>query len=112
MKIATTLAAAVFSLRCGRPVQAQLPDPSLRVVQDAFQTFLLLPQARTLVERSKDSASLLGVLVRNAARNMRRRHHRALPHEPLEDEPNLAAEDVSVDEAIERAEDHLRLLGA
>jgi RNA polymerase sigma-70 factor (ECF subfamily) len=42
---------------------------------------------------------------------MRRRHHRALPHEPLEDEPSLAADEVSVDEAIERAEEHVRLLG-
>jgi hypothetical protein len=42
-------------------------------VQEAFQTFLLLPQARSLVEEPRESASLLGVLVGNAARNMRRR---------------------------------------
>jgi len=87
------------------------PADALDAVQEAFQTFLLLPQARSLVEEPRESASLLGVLVRNAARNMRRRHHRALPHEPLEDEPSLAADDVSVDEAIERAEEHVRLLG-
>ncbi len=87
------------------------PEDALDAVQEAFRAFLLLPQARTLVEQPKDSASLLGVLVRNAARNMRRRHHRALPHDPLEDEPSLAADEVSVDEAIERAEQHVRLLG-
>jgi RNA polymerase sigma-70 factor (ECF subfamily) len=87
------------------------PDDALDAVQEAFQTFLLLPQARSLVAEPKESASLLGVLVRNAARNMRRRHHRAIPHEPLEDEPTLAADGVSVDEAIERAEEHVRLLG-
>ncbi len=87
------------------------PEDALDAVQEAFQTFLLLPQARSLVEVPKDSASLLGVLVRNAARNMRRRHHRALPHEPLADDAGFAADEVSVDEAIERAEEHVRLLG-
>jgi RNA polymerase sigma-70 factor (ECF subfamily) len=87
------------------------PEDALDAVQEAFQTFLLLPQARSLVEEPRGSASLLGVLVRNAARNMRRRHHRAIPHEPLEDEPPLAADEVSVDEAVERAEEHVRLLG-
>lgn len=86
-------------------------EDALDAVQEAFQTFLLLPQARSLVETPRESASLLGVLVRNVARNMRRRHHRALPHERLEDGPSLAADAVSVDEAIERAEDHVRLLG-
>jgi len=98
------LAAAARKERLG-------PDDALDAVQEAFQTFLLLPQARSLVEEPKESASLLGVLVRNAARNMRRRHHRALPHDPLDDEPSLAADEVSVDEAIERAEEHVRLLG-
>ncbi len=86
-------------------------EDALDAVQEAFQTFLLLPQARSLVEEPRESANLLGVLVRNAARNMRRRHHRALPHAQLETELDLAADDVSVDEAIERAEEHVRLLG-
>jgi RNA polymerase sigma-70 factor (ECF subfamily) len=55
-------------------------DDALDAVQETFQTFLLLPQARSLVEEPRESASLLGVL-------------------------------VSVDEAIERAEEHVRLLG-
>jgi RNA polymerase sigma-70 factor (ECF subfamily) len=70
-----------------------------------------LPQARSLVKQTRESASLLGVLVRNAARNMRRRHHRAVPHESLDEGSSLAADEVSVDEAIERAEEHVRLLG-
>ncbi|WP_234945273.1 sigma-70 family RNA polymerase sigma factor [Anaeromyxobacter sp. Fw109-5] len=88
------------------------PEDALDAVQEAFQTFLLLPHARSLVEMlPKDAAVLLGTLVRNAARNLRRRHHRAAPHEPLGDESPLAAGDVSVDEAIARAEEHVRLLG-
>jgi DNA-directed RNA polymerase specialized sigma24 family protein len=58
------------------------PEDALDAVQEAFQTFLLLPQARSLVEEPRASATLLGALVRNAARNMRRRHHRALPSVP------------------------------
>lgn len=86
-------------------------EDALDAVQEAFQTFLLLPQARSLVQEPAESATVLSVLVRNAARNMRRRHHRALPHQPLEDEPDLADDQVSVDEAIERADEHVRLLG-
>jgi DNA-directed RNA polymerase specialized sigma24 family protein len=66
-------------------------EDALDAVQEAFQTFLLLPQARSLVEEPRESASLLGVLVRNAARNMRRRHHRAVPHDPLDDPPTSRA---------------------
>lgn len=87
------------------------PEDALDAVQEAFQTFLLLPQAGSLVEEPGESAGLLAALTRNASRNMRRRHHRALPHEPLEDELSLATDEVSVDEAIERAEEHARLLG-
>jgi RNA polymerase sigma-70 factor, ECF subfamily len=84
---------------------------SLDAVQEAFETFLLLPQARALVNVPEDSGSVLAVLVRNAARNMRRRHHRALPHEPLPEEPGLAGEDPSVEDLLLRAEEHVRLAG-
>src|SRR5262249_5639297 len=48
-------------------------EDSLDCVQDAFQTFLVLPQARRLVESDDDSIKLLSVLARNHARNRRRR---------------------------------------
>jgi RNA polymerase sigma-70 factor (ECF subfamily) len=57
-------------------------DDALDCAQEAFQSFLLLPQARLLVEEADDSIKLLTVLVRNIARNQRRRHHRARPHGP------------------------------
>jgi RNA polymerase sigma-70 factor (ECF subfamily) len=87
------------------------PEDALDAVQEALQTFLLLPEARALVDQPSGATAVLAVLVRNAARNMRRRHHRALPHEPLEDKADLAADRISVDDAIERAEQHVRLLG-
>lgn len=70
-------------------------EDALDAVQKAFRTLLLLPQARSLVEFPEDSAKVLAVLVRNAARNMRRRRHRVLPHEPLPGEPDLEADELA-----------------
>ena len=61
-------------------------EDALDCVQDAFKSFLTLPQARLLVEAPDDSAKLLTVLARNLARNFRRRHHRARPHDSSADE--------------------------
>jgi RNA polymerase sigma-70 factor (ECF subfamily) len=80
-------------------------------VQQALQSFLLLPQARSLVEQQTESRTLLEVLVRNAARNTRRRHYRARPHVSLEEAPALRDEGPSAEELIARAEEHVQLLG-
>jgi DNA-directed RNA polymerase specialized sigma24 family protein len=56
---------------------------ALDAVQAAFETFLELPEARTLVGRDQDSRRLLSTVVRNVARNMRRRAFRRLPHKEL-----------------------------
>lgn len=87
------------------------PDDALDAVQDAFHTFLRLPRARSLVAEDEEARRLLLALVRNAARNMRRRHHRAAPHDPLEDAAELPGDEPSVSELIERAEEHVRFLG-
>jgi RNA polymerase sigma-70 factor (ECF subfamily) len=84
-------------------------EDALDAVQDALRTFLLLPQARSLVDDAEGSEKLLGVLVRNAARNARRRAHRAAPHVPLD--PEQADELPPVDELVDRAERHVRLAG-
>jgi RNA polymerase sigma-70 factor (ECF subfamily) len=55
-------------------------EDALDCVQEAFQTFLGLPRARALVDSADDSAALLTVLARNAARNRRRRRWLAAPH--------------------------------
>jgi RNA polymerase sigma-70 factor, ECF subfamily len=83
---------------------------ALDAVQEAFHTFLTLPRARRLVDERDDAAKLLAVLVRNVARNARRRHHHATPHL---DAAELALADTapSVDEVIAQAEDHVRLHG-
>ncbi len=87
------------------------PDDALDAVQEAFHTFLTLPQARSLVDDREGSRRLLAVLVRNAARNMRRRHFRSRPHEDAAAHEEIPDDAPSVDETLSRAEEHVRLMG-
>jgi len=84
-------------------------EDALDCVQDAFKSFLTLPQARLLVEAPDDSAKLLTVLARNLARNFRRRHHRARPHDSSADE--LAGEGPSVEQVVASAERYAMAVG-
>jgi RNA polymerase sigma-70 factor, ECF subfamily len=86
-------------------------DDALDAVQEAFQTFLDLPEARALVGHEQDSRRLLSAVVRNAARNMRRRAFRRLPHDNLTGGSEIADDVPGVDELLARAEDELRLMG-
>ena len=83
---------------------------ALDAVQEAFHTFLSLPRARRLIDEREDSAKLLAVLVRNVARNARRRHHRAVPHLDVT-EVALADAAPGVNELLMQAEEHVRLMG-
>jgi len=95
-------------------------DDALDAVQEAFHTFLGLPQARELAEHQPDgpaghddgadSQRLLAALVRNAARNMRRRHFRARPHQAYDDD-RAATAARRVDDLLAEAEDHIQLTG-
>lgn len=83
---------------------------ALDAVQDAFATFLGVGHARKLSRDAEESRKLLVVLVRNAARNARRRHHRSRPHAE-DDLASLAADQPSVDELLAEAEAHVMALG-
>lgn len=85
-------------------------DDAVDAVQEAFVTFLQLPQARAMASDDADVFAFLATIVRNAARNARRRHHRTRPHVPIEDTP-LVDDGLSIDAWIERAERHAALLG-
>lgn len=76
-------------------------EESLECVQDALITFL---------SRDEPDHALATVktIVRNAARNHRRLHHRALPHVPL-DEETTAGDDVDAEHLLSHAEDVVRL---
>ncbi|MBV8758498.1 MAG: sigma-70 family RNA polymerase sigma factor [Deltaproteobacteria bacterium] len=69
---------------------------ALDLVQDAFHTFLARPGSDALRDKPDDAARVLAAIVRNAARNARRRHHRARPHVELE-EVALPADDTLPD---------------
>lgn len=89
-----------------------LAEDALDVVQEAFTTFLVLPHSRALSRELEDSRRLLTVLVRNEARNRRRRHDRARPHlsdAELLDE--LESEECGADELVALAEEHVQALG-
>ena len=87
-------------------------EDSLDCAQDAFHTFLVLPQARQLVESHDDSATLLSVLARNHARNRRRRHEIARPHDSADETVALlGAEALPVDELIAQAQDFALMVG-
>jgi RNA polymerase sigma factor (sigma-70 family) len=87
-------------------------EDALDCVQDAFHTFLVLPQARQLVESNDDSIKLLSVLVRNHARNRRRRHEVARPHDSADETlALLRADALPVDELIAQAEEFALMIG-
>jgi RNA polymerase sigma factor (sigma-70 family) len=83
---------------------------ALDVVQDAFCTLLARADATALRARPDDAARLLSAIVRNAARNARRRHHRARPHDAVES-AQLAAPEPPADVALDRAQTVAQLAG-
>jgi RNA polymerase sigma-70 factor (ECF subfamily) len=87
-------------------------EDALDCVQEAFRSFLVLPQARLLVEEPDDSIKLLTVLAKNSARNRRKKHDRARPH--VSDEQSLDAlgdDDPSAEEVVARAEEYATVVG-
>jgi RNA polymerase sigma-70 factor (ECF subfamily) len=83
------------------------PEDAIDVVQDAFCTFLRLAQKGELPSDAELAPYLAGI-VRNAARNKRRRHHVARPHDALDALPT-PEDDVDCESLVSRAEDHVRL---
>jgi RNA polymerase sigma-70 factor (ECF subfamily) len=74
---------------------------ALDVVQDAFQRLLGRPDLREDAEAARRA---LAAMVRNGARNLRRRHHRALPHEDIELTSSAPNPAESLDHAAEVAQ--------
>ncbi|HEY1954835.1 MAG TPA: sigma-70 family RNA polymerase sigma factor [Polyangiaceae bacterium] len=82
-------------------------EDAVDCVHDAFCTFLQRAIRGDLPDETERRAYLAGI-VKNAARNKRRRHHVARPHDPL-DEHRADAAEIAPDERIARAEEHVRL---
>jgi RNA polymerase sigma-70 factor, ECF subfamily len=83
---------------------------ALDVVQDAFHTLLGRPEIAELRSRPDDAARLLSAIVRNAARNLRRRHRNARPHVDVEIE-DIVAVAPPPDDALDQAETVVQLAG-
>jgi RNA polymerase sigma-70 factor (ECF subfamily) len=56
-----------------------------------------------------DPSAVLATIVRNAARNHRRRHFRARPHENIEEHERADEHLALQEELVARAEEHVRL---
>ncbi|MDB4929802.1 MAG: hypothetical protein JWM10_2286 [Myxococcaceae bacterium] len=83
------------------------PEDAVDCVQDALCTFLGLAQRAELPADPAQFAPFLGAIVRNAARNRRRRHEVARPHEALDAAP--ATPEPGSEALVARAEEHVRL---
>jgi RNA polymerase sigma-70 factor, ECF subfamily len=86
------------------------PMDSLDVVQDAFHTLLTRDDSQALRDKPDDAARVLATIVRNAARNLRRRHHRAKPHVEVDD-AGLSAREPTPEQALEQADTQAQLVG-
>jgi RNA polymerase sigma-70 factor, ECF subfamily len=83
------------------------PEAAVDCVQDGLCTLLDLLQSGQVAEDA-ELGPVLATIVRNAARNQRRRHFHARPHVELVTELTNAA-DALQDELLARAEDTVRL---
>ena len=87
--------------------QGVTPEDAVDCVQEALCTWLDAARSGRLPEARSEQASVLAGMVRNAARNRRRRHFRARPHlgaDAIGQETAPLAEDLIV-----RAEERVRL---
>jgi RNA polymerase sigma-70 factor (ECF subfamily) len=99
------------SLAAGAVREGLTRVEAIDAVQEAFTTLLGLPQARELSLDDEGASRLMAVLVRNAARNMRRRRHRSSAHEPIGSASEVPSDAPGVDALVAAAEDHVALLG-
>lgn len=83
-------------------------EDAVDAVQEALCTLLIQAGDGKLPADPAEWGAVLAVMVRNVARNRRRRHDRARPHLPVEDD-DLVDELPTTDVLIARAEDHVRL---
>ncbi len=84
-------------------------EDAVECVQDALCTFLQLALKKELPGVHDEWPHFLGGIVRNAARNKRRRHHVAVPHDDVDALPLAASSDTSAETLVAEAEEHVRL---
>jgi RNA polymerase sigma-70 factor (ECF subfamily) len=83
-------------------------EDAVDCVQDALSTLLDLVQNGEIAEGA-DASAVIATIVRNAARNHRRRHFRARPHDDIEAHEPAPSELDLQEDVVSRAEEHVRL---
>lgn len=81
------------------------PEDALEAVQDALSAFVTRPPGDPATDHD---LATLKVMVRNAARNARRRHRLRRPHQPLDDDRD-GLDAATVEDLVGHAEDVVRL---
>jgi RNA polymerase sigma-70 factor, ECF subfamily len=86
------------------------PEEAFDCVQEAFQTYLRIPQARAVSDADEDGARLLAAVVRNGVRTRRRRNAVARQRAAGDDAVDALTDSrLPADELLERAEERARL---
>jgi RNA polymerase sigma-70 factor (ECF subfamily) len=83
-------------------------EDAVDCVQEALCTLLDMVQNGEIAAGS-DASAVIATIVRNVARNDRRRHFRARPHEDIGTRDLASTELDLQEELVARAEDHVRL---
>jgi RNA polymerase sigma-70 factor, ECF subfamily len=84
-------------------------EDAVDCVQEAMCTLLELAQRGAATFDGDDARALLVTIVRNVARNRRRRHFLARPHDELDAAERADDRQPGADESLARAEEHVRL---
>ena len=83
-------------------------EDAVECAQEGLSTFLqLLQRGDAPVDRDA-WAPYVTTIVKNAARNRRRRHHLALPHDEIES-TDAPSDEASAEDLLAQAEEHVRL---
>lgn len=92
-------------------------EDAVEVAQEALSTFLQIIQRGEAPESASEWPAYVTTITKNAAKNRRRRHHNALPHEAIDaldasgKTPASSISDggATAEELLAEAEEHVRL---
>lgn len=82
-------------------------EDAVECVQEALATFLQLLQRGEAPADLSGWPAYVSVMARNTAKNRRRRHHVAMPHDAID--AITASDEASAEDLVAQAEEHVRL---
>ena len=100
---------SVGSLAAVARAEGVTAEDAVDCVQEGLCTLLELAQRGSASLEGDDARAMLVTIVRNVARNRRRRHFVARPHEDLDAAERPDGRQPGADDAIAQAEEHVRL---